>query len=473
MTTFAHAEHAADTAASAALARHRGAAPLDSAPRAAAKGAFEGGRALDPMVAAEMKAGFGWDFGAVRVHDDRAGERFASGFHAHAATLGTHIAFAPGRFRPDVPEGRRLLAHELAHVVQQQRSEPALQLQGDGTSGLDSVLVTSWDVRFKQNHPTEAELGADPATVLTSEGMSDLTLVLMGLADPLMQAQVEGNASVEGNAAFNASLSARRARWLARRIGALRVHDAPGHLPDCPRVVDGEYACGTMHAHPIATPADRHVTVRIFRPRSATAPAVPPATTTTGTTTTPPTSTTTPSTTTPPTTTTTPPTGTTTAEVPSDQWAIQGALGYNRHFYLTPSSPTDPLAEWAVQLLGTYTHPFHRRPYGFELTVPLQVQYSLTTGQWSVATGAQPQYVVPFAGNRFQWSVFSQLLVGGNLSTGAAQLQFAPIGTQIQLQLGRGNWFQTGFSFAPTFTGTVGSPTSFDLNPTFFITIVP
>jgi hypothetical protein len=55
------------------------------------------------------------------VHDDvRAGES-ARELNASAYTVGRHIVFAPGRFAPADPQGRRLLAHELAHVVQQER----------------------------------------------------------------------------------------------------------------------------------------------------------------------------------------------------------------------------------------------------------------------------------------------------------------------------------------------------------------
>lgn len=69
-----------------------------------------------------MGARFGHDFSRVRIHTDaRAGER-ARALHAAAYTVGNDIVFAPGRYRPDTGVGRALLAHELAHVVQQRQA---------------------------------------------------------------------------------------------------------------------------------------------------------------------------------------------------------------------------------------------------------------------------------------------------------------------------------------------------------------
>lgn len=62
---------------------------------------------------------FGHDFSTVRVHTDAAAERSARELSALAYTVGQDIVFARGQFAPATSEGRRLLAHELTHVVQQ------------------------------------------------------------------------------------------------------------------------------------------------------------------------------------------------------------------------------------------------------------------------------------------------------------------------------------------------------------------
>src|SRR5438093_2902954 len=66
----------------------------------------------------------------VRIHADAAAASAARSLRARAFTHGRDIYFGEGEFRPDAPHGRQLLAHELAHVRQQARSDaPRLQLQ--------------------------------------------------------------------------------------------------------------------------------------------------------------------------------------------------------------------------------------------------------------------------------------------------------------------------------------------------------
>ena len=73
-------------------------------------------RPIEPGVRAVMESRFDQDFSQVRVHTDPEAAREHG---AIAYTTGRHIGFAPDQYRPDTPRGRALLAHELAHVVQQ------------------------------------------------------------------------------------------------------------------------------------------------------------------------------------------------------------------------------------------------------------------------------------------------------------------------------------------------------------------
>ena len=68
-----------------------------------------------------MAQRFGYDFSRVRVHCDEAADQSARDVNAHAYTVGHDIVFAASRFAPNTLEGRRLLAHELVHVVQQRK----------------------------------------------------------------------------------------------------------------------------------------------------------------------------------------------------------------------------------------------------------------------------------------------------------------------------------------------------------------
>jgi Domain of unknown function (DUF4157)/Bacterial toxin 5 len=77
------------------------------------------GRPLDPGMRKEMETKFSADFGDVRIHSDRAAAETALNAGARAIAAGDDIAFGPGFYAPTSGTGRRLLAHELAHVIQQ------------------------------------------------------------------------------------------------------------------------------------------------------------------------------------------------------------------------------------------------------------------------------------------------------------------------------------------------------------------
>ncbi len=82
------------------------------------------GTPLDPATRRTMESRFGHDFGDVRVHDGATADRAARAADARAFTLGQSIYFAAGQYAPDAIAGRRLLAHELVHTVQQRDAAP-------------------------------------------------------------------------------------------------------------------------------------------------------------------------------------------------------------------------------------------------------------------------------------------------------------------------------------------------------------
>ena len=81
------------------------------------------GQALPAQVRTRMESAFGTGFGGVRLHADAAGAQLSDRLSARAFTVGQHVAFGAGEFRPGSIEGDALIAHELAHVVQQGGSE--------------------------------------------------------------------------------------------------------------------------------------------------------------------------------------------------------------------------------------------------------------------------------------------------------------------------------------------------------------
>ena len=87
------------------------------------------GTPLDAGTRSLFEPRFGWSFAAVRVHADEAAAQATRALGAAAFTVGHDIAFAAGRYQPGSARGRALLAHELAHVVQQSAGPPAIARQ--------------------------------------------------------------------------------------------------------------------------------------------------------------------------------------------------------------------------------------------------------------------------------------------------------------------------------------------------------
>jgi len=78
-----------------------------------------GGEPLDATIRRAMEPRFRHDFGFVRVHADTRAAESARALGASAYTVGRHVVFSAGEYAPNTAGGQRLLAHELAHVVQQ------------------------------------------------------------------------------------------------------------------------------------------------------------------------------------------------------------------------------------------------------------------------------------------------------------------------------------------------------------------
>ena len=77
------------------------------------------GQALPPATRAFFETRFGQDFGQVRVHTDAKAAASARDVNARAYTVGRNVVFGAGQYAPSSNQGRRLLAHELTHVLQQ------------------------------------------------------------------------------------------------------------------------------------------------------------------------------------------------------------------------------------------------------------------------------------------------------------------------------------------------------------------
>ena len=148
-------ECAACRASRLAGATTRAAPSLGSAPPSVAAALSQPGRPLDLAARSFFEPRLGTDLSMVRVHDDARAARSARDVAAHAYTVGTDVVFGIERYQPTSHAGRSLLAHELAHVVQQRRGRTPVRIQRQAVSRIDR------GVDLDQGSPTLAALARE------------------------------------------------------------------------------------------------------------------------------------------------------------------------------------------------------------------------------------------------------------------------------------------------------------------------
>lgn len=119
------------------------------------------GHALDSHAKTRLQTAFGADFSNVRVHTDTRAQQLSDNLNAHAFTIGTDIAFGPGEYQPGTVVGDALIAHELAHVMQQggsssqpQRKENNSELDADANrSALGAMVSLAGGASVPQTKP--------------------------------------------------------------------------------------------------------------------------------------------------------------------------------------------------------------------------------------------------------------------------------------------------------------------------------
>ncbi|WP_017326301.1 DUF4157 domain-containing protein [Synechococcus sp. PCC 7336] len=135
--------------------------------------AKSGGQPLADGVLAEMEKKFGTSFKSVRIHTDGTAAELSIRLGAKAFTHGKHIFFNTGQYSPDAPDGKRLLAHELTHVLQQGEriATKLLQRSTDTPAGNNTDPETSDPVDL-DSQPPKIKLGPlrVPPFKLSSDG---------------------------------------------------------------------------------------------------------------------------------------------------------------------------------------------------------------------------------------------------------------------------------------------------------------
>lgn len=131
-----------------------------------------GGKALGQEERNFFEPRFGYDFSEVKIHDDPAAAKSAQSINALAYTTGSNIVFNQDQFSPGTDSGKRLLAHELTHVLQQsERKNPAsiFKKENSDDQGIKVMrkegLKTDCDVKVDPRDEIDFQLSKSVRTI--------------------------------------------------------------------------------------------------------------------------------------------------------------------------------------------------------------------------------------------------------------------------------------------------------------------
>jgi len=120
-----------------------------------------GGTPVEPGARSFLEERMGADFSDVRVHTGAKADESARSINAQAYTVGTDVVFRSGAYEPDSPGGRHVLAHELAHVMQQKAGPVS------GTPAAGGISISHPSDSFEQAAERSAAQALSPAPVQT------------------------------------------------------------------------------------------------------------------------------------------------------------------------------------------------------------------------------------------------------------------------------------------------------------------
>jgi hypothetical protein len=180
-----------------------------TAPASVDRALSEPGSALDSALRQDMEQRFGHDFSRVRVHSGAAAEQSARDIDANAYTMGHHVVFGEGRFSPGTESGRRLLAHELTHVVQQRGGATSVQRDPKKDAPPPAPVPaakTDVSIVLSESEADLAEGGAYAKTVLRVTDVADAAAKLKALNAPIGKLFVVSHSNAAGQVQFNSSI---------------------------------------------------------------------------------------------------------------------------------------------------------------------------------------------------------------------------------------------------------------------------
>ncbi len=185
------------------------------------------GRPLSKSLRSFFEPRFGVDFGRVRLHADTEVAGMAAAFGARAFTVDSHVVLGAGELAPDSDAGRRLLAHELTHVVQQ----GAAPLRTAGSLAT-SIRPAERNLHLQRQCRTDdpaVPLGGQPIFFKVGKtevvDVAAIEFLVNSWRDTGAKAKIriDGFASTDGSKSLNLTLSCRRAQAVKREMAEKKV----------------------------------------------------------------------------------------------------------------------------------------------------------------------------------------------------------------------------------------------------------
>jgi Domain of unknown function (DUF4157) len=211
-------------------ARLQRAARSDAAPAAGAAPALNSpGEPLGAALRSFFEPRLGADLSGVRIHRDDEAARSADAQNAHAYAYGPHLVFGAGEYSFDTLRGRRLLAHELTHVIQQRAIGPKIQREEKQQAPVDVAVVLDGDA---ESMPAAKALAAKAVRVHSA---GDIATELKKIGAPIGTLFVVSHSTPQGEVKIESSIGTISWVKLADLTAAMK-----GALPadKTPQVID-------------------------------------------------------------------------------------------------------------------------------------------------------------------------------------------------------------------------------------------
>jgi hypothetical protein len=183
------------------------------------------GQPLDAATQRWMQGRFGRSFSGVRLHLDGAAQAAAQSLSARAFAVGDHLAFAPGQYQPGSTSGRRLIAHELAHTLQQGRGGSLHAGAEHAADAAAAAVLAGRRVPAQPGHAAQVQRDGPPVPDLSPTRIDPSSLFSPPPVEPYTVTRVENTGDDERIVHISSGQRYRvwRHRWATTEEGSGRA----------------------------------------------------------------------------------------------------------------------------------------------------------------------------------------------------------------------------------------------------------